>query len=343
MSFESDFFKKKRVRFETLLAFGFVKMGQDYIYKESFMAGDFEAQVKISESGQVSGRVLDRDTDDDYLALRVERQVGTFVGQVRQAYTEILSRIAEACFIDWPFVKNQTNRLAQYIADKYDDVYDHPFSKYPTISSYRHPVNHKWYALIMAIARGKLDLGKEEWEKKELEQQVEIINLKVNPADMTKLLSISGIYPSYHMNKKSWISLVLDEQVPDNFLFSLVDNSRALTAGRALGNPDGPDYWIIPANLKYYDIDAEFADHQIVDWSQKASIKTGDYLFIYITAPTRALRYACRVVEAGTKGWHSDRKKMSLELLKKYEDETFSHRASQKIWCHQYSRSTSHD
>lgn len=58
MSFESDFFKKKRVRFETLSAFGFVKIGQDYLYKEIFMAGDFEAQVKISESGQVSGRVL---------------------------------------------------------------------------------------------------------------------------------------------------------------------------------------------------------------------------------------------------------------------------------------------
>lgn len=79
------------------------------------MAGDFEAQVKISESGQVSGRVLDRDTDDDYLALRVERQVGTFVGQVRQAYTEILSRIADACFEALPFIKNQTNRLAQYM------------------------------------------------------------------------------------------------------------------------------------------------------------------------------------------------------------------------------------
>ena len=323
MSFESDFFKKKRVRFETLSAFGFVKIGQDYLYKEIFMAGDFEAQVKISESGQVSGRVLDRDTDDDYLVLRVERQVGTFVGQVRQAYTEILSRIADACFEDLPFIKNQTNRLAQYIAKKYGDACDHPFAKYPAFSSYRHPNNHKWYALIMAIARGKLDLGKKEWEKEELDQQVEIINLKVNPADMTKLLSISGIYPSYHMNKKSWISLVLDEQVSDNFLFSLVDNSRALTAGKALGNPDGPDYWIIPANLKYYDIDAEFASCQIVEWPQKASIKAGDYLFIYITAPTRALRYVCRVVEAGIEGWHSDKKKMRLELLKKYDDGNF--------------------
>ena len=41
MSFESDLFKKKRVRFETLSAFGFVKIGQDYLYKEIFMAGGF--------------------------------------------------------------------------------------------------------------------------------------------------------------------------------------------------------------------------------------------------------------------------------------------------------------
>ena len=35
------------------------------------------------------------------------------------------------------------------------------------------------------------------------------------------------------------------------------------------------------------------------------------------------MRYACRVVEAGIEGWHSDKKKMRLELLKKYDDGNF--------------------
>ena len=102
-----------------------------------------------------------------------------------------------------------------------------------------------------------------------MDQQVEIINLKINPADMSRLLTISGIYPSYHMNKKSWISLVLDEQVSDNFLFLWWTIAELLTAGKALGILDGPDYWIIPANLKYYDIDAEFASYQIVGMASK--------------------------------------------------------------------------
>ncbi|EJN95066.1 MmcQ/YjbR family DNA-binding protein [Streptococcus ratti] len=323
MSLESDFFKKKRVKFETLLPYGFSKEGEEYVYKESFMNGDFEAYIEISKSGKVSGRVIDTDIGDDYLALRAEHQTGSFVGQVRQAYAEILSRIAGGCFETLPFIKNQTNRLAQYISDQYGDLYDHPFAKYPAFSSYRHPANHKWYALIMTIARAKLDLGKEDWEKEALEQEVEVINLKVNPADLSQLLSIPGIYPSYHMNKKSWISLVLDEKVSDDILFSLLDNSRALVSGNSLGNPAGPDFWIIPANLKYYDIDAEFAAHKINIWPQKASIQTGDYLFVYITAPTRALRYACRVLESGLQQPHAKRKQMKLELLKKYDDSDF--------------------
>ncbi|WP_057490656.1 MmcQ/YjbR family DNA-binding protein [Streptococcus orisasini] len=323
MSLESDFFKKKRVKFETLLPYGFSKEGEEYVYKESFMNGDFEALINISAAGVVSGRVLDTDMGDDYLALRAEHQTGSFVGQVREAYAEILGKIAHACFEAQPFIEDQTNRLAQRLEQIYGDKYDHPFKKYPAFSSYRYPLNRKWYGLIMAIERGKLDLGEEKWDKEELRQQVEVINLKVKSDDLAELLTVPGIYPSYHMNKKSWISVVLDGTVTDEQLFSLVDNSRALVSGKSLGNPAGPDFWIIPANLKYYDIDAEFATHKINIWPQKASIQTGDYLFIYITAPTRALRYACRVLESGIQRPHVKRKQMKLELLKKYEDSDF--------------------
>lgn len=323
MSLESDFFKKKRVLFDKLLPYGFSKEGEGYLYKESFMNGDFEALIRISAEGLVSGRVLDRDTGDDYLALRVERQTGSFVGQVREAYAEILGKLADTCFEALPFIEEQTNRLAQRLGQLYGDQYDHPFKKYPSFSSYRYPLNRKWYGLIMVIERGKLDLGKEVWEQEKLKQEVEIINLKAEPYDLAGLLDLPGIYPSYHMNKKSWISVVLDGTMTDELLFSLVDKSRALVSGKSLGNPAGPDFWIIPANLKYYDIDAEFAAHKINTWPQKASIQTGDYLFVYITAPTRALRYACRVLEAGIEEPHSDRKSMKLELLKKYDDSDF--------------------
>lgn len=221
-----------------------------------------------------------------------------------------------------------TFRLAHYLQATYGDIYDHPFEKYPEFSSYRYPLNHKWYALIMTVARGKLDLGDETWSKEALEQKIEIINIKVNPKDLPQLLEIRGIYPSYHMSKKSWVSLVLDETVSDDLLFSLVENSRALVAGKSLGSLSGPDYWIIPANLKYYDIDAEFAANSIINWTQKASIKVGDYVVIYITAPTCALRYLCRVLESdipnsGYREEKSIKKLMKIELLQTFSDSQF--------------------
>ena len=328
MSIESDFFTKKAVKFDSLLPFGFKKEGADYSYQEIFMDGDFEAQITISSSGQVTGHVIDLDTKEEYLALRVERQLGNFLGQVRESYAELLGRISDSCFEPLPFINNQTTRLPQRIEKKNEKTYDYPFEKSPEIASYRNPSNQKWYGLIMVIAREKLDIGQEIWQKEDLQKKIEIINLKVKTSEMTKLLGHPGIYPSYHMSKKSWISLVLDDTVSDELLFSLVDTSRALTAGSSLANPNGQDYWIIPANLKYYDIDAEFANNKIIKWTQKASMKQGDYLTIYITAPTRALRYFCRILEVdiendGYRNQKGIRKLMRIELLKTFDDKEF--------------------
>ncbi len=328
MSFESEIFAKKRVVFERLAPFGFQKSESGYDYAELILDGAFEVRVHIAKDGKVMIQVIDTDLDEEYLALHVAQAVGNFVGQVKEACQSVLERIADTCFEALPFINPQTNRLAQHLQTTYGDGYDHPFEKYPEISSYRYPQNRKWYALIMMVAREKLDLGNETWSKEALEQKIEIINIKVSPKDLPQLLEISGIYPSYHMSKKSWVSLVLDETISDDLLFFLVDNSRALVAGKSLGSLSGPDYWIIPANLKYYDIDAEFAANSIINWTQKASIKKGDYVAIYITAPTRALRYLCRVLESdiandGYRKEESIKKLMTIELLRTFPDDQF--------------------
>ncbi|WP_373808483.1 MmcQ/YjbR family DNA-binding protein [Streptococcus ferus] len=327
MSIESDFFKGRRVLFDNLLPFGFVKEGQDFYYHHLLMDGMFEAHIRISQDGQLSGRVLDLDMGEDYIGLRVEQQRGSFASQVREAYLAILGHISDHCFEAQPFLKEQTNRLARYLEKTYGDGYDHPFAK-SNASAYRNPSNQKWYALVMTIVRQKLDLGQEDWSEEALAEEIEVINLKVNPAELPALLQLPSVYPAYHMGKKSWVSIVMGEELSDDLLFDLVDKSRVLAGGGLLSESHGSDYWLIPANLAYYDIDAEFAAQSIIDWTQKASIKAGDYVFIYITAPTRALRYACKVLEAGidNKGQrdHPNIKKlMRIQLLKTFDDSRF--------------------
>lgn len=335
MTLETDFFKERQVDFERLIPFGFVQEGSHFVYSQLFMEGQFEALVTISEIGEISGRVLDNDLQDDFLALRVDAPVGSFARQVRVAYLAVLDRISKACFIAKPFQKAQTNRLASYLEQTYGDYYDQPFAK-SNAKAYRYPKNEKWYALIMTIPRAKLDLQGEAWSSQDLKETVEIINLKVKAVDLAKWLQISGIYPAYHMSKKSWVSLVLDEELSDELLFSLVDKSRSLVAGHPLASSDGVDYWVIPANLAYYDIDAEFAESKLIEWTQKASIKAGDYVFIYITAPTRAIRYACQVIKAnipneGQRDNPNIKRLMALQLVKTFDDSLFSYERLSKL------------
>lgn len=297
MALEDVVFTKKRVCFDKLIPYGFSFDGEIYHYTESFLEDSFEARVSISKDGHLSACVIDLELDEEYLALRVERAVGSFVGQVREGYLEILERIAATCFEAQLFSQEQTNRLAIYLTENFGDQTDSPFAKFPSFTAFRHPDNQKWYGLVGTVERSKLQLGDEEWSNEDLQEVVEIINIKVSPNDIPRLTEKNSIYPAYHMSKKSWVTVVLDGKVSDQELFELVLKSRQLVAPKTVSNPNGTDYWIIPANMKNYDIDREFAAHQTVYWHQKKSLKKGDVVLIYITAPTKAVRYICEVLD----------------------------------------------
>lgn len=322
MTLEDRVFAQKQVLFERLPSYGFTFDGENYRYSEAFLDGAFEAQILVSKAGQVSGRVLDLDLEEEYLALRIKGASGSFVGQVREAYLEVLNRIAESCFEAQPFIQEQTNRLARYLTLTYGDQTDNPFSKFPNFTAFRHPDNQKWYGLVGAVERSKLQLNDEKWSIDQLKEIVEVINIKVNPNDMPNLLAKPSIYPAYHMSKKSWLTIVLDGRLSDEELFELVRTSRQLVAPKTVFNPDGPDYWILPANMKNYDIDKDFAASPQVLWPQKKSIKKGDLLLIYITAPTKAVRYICRVTEVDVVDGGENM--MKVQLLKQLSDSELS-------------------
>lgn len=327
MAFEDGFFEKKAVQWGKLLPFGFVQVGENYAYRSLFMDGNFEARVTIHSDGQVSGQVHDVELDEEYTAFRVERHIGNFVGQVREEYGTILENIASACFEAQPFYEAQTNRLAAYLTKTFGDQTDHPFAKFPNFTAFRHPANQKWYGLVGRVLLARLQLGDENWSPEALKQEVEIINIKVKPEEVSSLLAQDGMYPSYHMSKKTWVTIVLDGRVPDEVLFGLVSESRNLVGPKSFVSADGPDYWVIPANPKVFDIDSEFAENKVVYWKQKATIQAGDIVAMYITAPVRAIRYVCRVLEAQIDNRlypEEDAKKlMKVELIDTFGDEVF--------------------
>ncbi len=60
--------------------------------------------------------------------------------------------------------------------------------------------------------------------------EFDFINLKVDPDESLKLQDKyeDAITPGYHMNKKHWISVAMDESLDDEFIESLIMDSYEL-------------------------------------------------------------------------------------------------------------------
>ena len=56
------------------------------------------------------------------------------------------------------------------------------------------------------------------------------------------------------------------------------------------------DNWIVPCNLKYFDVIEHFKNCEYVIWKNSFTIRKGDIVYIYIGAPIGEIRYKCEVV-----------------------------------------------
>ena len=219
MTIEENIFKQSQINFKKLLPFGFSLQGSDYIYEEKFMNGDFIARITISPSGLVNGVVYDVANDDIYLPLRVENLNTGYVGQVKDAYEKILRTIKQACCLVNLFTQPQSNRLADFIRQKFGDSPDFPWEKYERYGVFRHPQSKKWYGLIMNIDKSKLN--------SQQSGETEIINLKIDAQKIPSLINQKGFYPAYHMNKKYWLTVSLDDTLDDKIIQTLIIESHA--------------------------------------------------------------------------------------------------------------------
>ena len=223
MSIEENIFRRAEISKNALAGYGFQRTKGFWILERPFMNGDFKAVISVDSAGHFSGSVYEIATQDEYLPLRVESMDG-FAAEVRNAYIEILKDIKEKCCHENVFIFPQTNRLADEIYKKYGDKPEFPWPEYPTFGVFKNPTNGKWYALVMALNVQKLD--------KELTGEVEVMNIKLDPDKIKQLIEKQGFYPAYHMNKKNWISILLNDTGPDKILLNLLDESHAFTLSK---------------------------------------------------------------------------------------------------------------
>ena len=215
---ENDIFKRTSVIFDKLIEYGFNKIGNNYIFEKDFLNNEFRAIVSINSKGIVNGKVIDLQTNIEYTNIRIE-MTGEFVNKVRETYKDILIDIRDNCFETNYFISNQANRIVKYIYNKYGNKPEFLWNKFPHYGVFRNSNNNKWYGIIMNIDLSKISNDRGE---------VEIINVKLDDKKSQELLKKNGFYKAYHMNKKDWISIVLNDTLKDENIISLIDESYEL-------------------------------------------------------------------------------------------------------------------
>lgn len=113
------------------------------------------------------------------------------------------------------------NEFINYVQTAYGVKGDNPWQKDPESTVFRHIGNRKWFAIVMRVKRSSLGLNGEEL--------IDIVNFKCDKVMVGSALGNNGFYPAYHMNKENWVTVALDESVPDEKLRMLVDMSYELT------------------------------------------------------------------------------------------------------------------
>lgn len=213
------------------------------------------------------------------------------------------------------------NQVVKIAAELYYTEPERLWAKYPGYLVLRHSSNKKWYAIVMNVPRKKLGL--------EGEEEVDILDVKADPVMAGSFLHSPGFLPGYHMHKGNWITVLLDGTVPMKTIELLLDTSYELTGTKKVKKPVlRTTEWIVPANPKYYDIEAVLnaSENGIFTWKQSNNICVGDKVYLYVASPVSAIQYQCKAVEVDIPYEYSDEnismsRVMRLQLMKRYDKE----------------------
>lgn len=214
-----DVFSRKRPNTDKLLSYGFEQKESCLVYETQIMDNDFVLKVFISKSGDVDTELIESETNEPYCLYKTNAS-GSYVGEVRNEIEKILKSISDNCYEQDVFKTEQSKQIIKYVRDTYGDELEFLWSKFPDNAVWRRKDSNKWYAAILTVAKSKLGLPSDEI--------AEIIDLRFPKDEITQIVDNKHYFPGWHMNKKSWYTIVLDNSVPSEEICSKIDESYKL-------------------------------------------------------------------------------------------------------------------
>ena len=295
--------KNKKIEIENILSYGFQRAKSGYLFEKDIFQNQFHLIVTATEN-EMTSKLMDNASEEEYALVDVESSVGEFVGKLKQEYDELLNDIIDKCTVPNVFHQKQTLEIIDYVKDKYGNPLEFLWDKYEGDAIYRNSKNQKWYAALLTTTKNKFEGNEKE--------PIEVIDLR---CDTTResMVNYQTIFPGYHMNKKSWITVPLDGRMKTKKICELIDQSYELVKTT--------NAWVLPSNVKMFDVEGYLDKHRSICWHQPKNVQVGDYAYIYYGVPYSAIMAKC-VVEKINLQEYTDCD-MQIRLIQKYEKEEY--------------------
>lgn len=169
----------------------------------------------ILKDNSLECHLIDDDFNEEYELVDLNQITG-YAALVKDEYDKTIEDILSSCTEK---TETQKERIIHYVYDRYQDKEEHLWIKFPEDSIIRKQENRKWYCLFMKVEAGKLGL-----EEKE---EYDVMDLRGTEG---RIKSIDNIrfFPGYHMNKKHWYTIILNETMTDEEIKTLIEESYNL-------------------------------------------------------------------------------------------------------------------
>ena len=209
--FYNEIFDKNIFNSKLAIAYGFSKTGDYYILQSDIDMENFNVIIKIGkDSFEVN--VIELPFNEEYILFNVLDSKGKFVSKIRKKVNELIEDIVNSCFTSLDYRK----LLLDYVKEKYGTIPEEPWedNNHATIKTTN---SKKWYGIFMSVSYKTLGVDKS--------GKIDVLNVKLNPELIQSLIDKKHFFPAYHMNKKYWITILLDSDMDLNLVKSLIDES----------------------------------------------------------------------------------------------------------------------
>ena len=201
---------------EKLLQYGFKEEAEKLIYRKEILDDSFLIEIVFVDSRFLI-EVYDLEFDEIYSLFSVDSAVGEMIQNIREHVENLLSSILGLADESGKI----SSEVIDYCNNKYGENNVNPFKKHPDILAFVNEKN-KWYALLSDVEYNKLN------KNTDITTKVKILNVKYPTDRILEIIDNKNIFPAYHMNKKHWISIVIDKNIKLETIKELIDISYSL-------------------------------------------------------------------------------------------------------------------